>query len=140
MNLGWSCMSWRQPAALSTHTTASPSNATRNCAGDLIRYLRNIIRMKAFQKFPRFRQTELGVLGFNAQKELVAAGPGEPGYVEDRMIRLRQSIHDHHAEDRSDRRSQHRTLKRHGNKRRPRVERLATHVQRIIHRGHPELE
>src|SRR5258708_31377296 len=140
MNLGWSCMSWRQPATPRTHTTARPSSATRNCAGVLIRHLRNFVGMKTFEKLPRVQQAELGVLSFNAQEKLVAAGAGKARHIKDRMIRLRQSVQREHAENRSQRSAEHRAFKRHRNKRRPPVERLAAHIEGIIHGRNPELK
>jgi hypothetical protein len=64
----------------------------RSCAGDLIRHLRNQLRMVPFQKFAGITQAEMRILRFNAQEEFVSAGAGEIGSIENRMVRLRQSI------------------------------------------------
>src|SRR5260221_326890 len=119
MNLGWLCMSWRQPDKTAREAAANASNATRICAGCLIRHLRDFLRMEAIQKTFGFRQAEPGVLGFNAQEEPVPAGAHKVGRVEHRMIWLRQTIEREHAEHRSQRRAQDSAFERNRNERWP---------------------
>src|SRR5450432_277851 len=95
INLGWLCMSWRQPE--NTDTADNARSTRRTCAGDLIRHLRNQFRMVPFQKLAGITQAEMRVLRFNAQEEFVTAGTGEIGSIENRMVRLRQSIQRQHA-------------------------------------------
>ena len=55
------------------------------------------------KEIPGFIEVELGVIGFNTEKESVLAGAGEVGHVEDRVIRLGQSVGDKHSEGRTER-------------------------------------
>src|SRR5260370_38774739 len=81
MNLGWFCMSWRQPARANT-PAASSRNPRRNCAGALIRHLRDGQGAKAVKKTPGLVRREPGVLWWNAEEQPVAARAGEIGRVE----------------------------------------------------------
>src|SRR5258708_22198302 len=137
MNLGWFCMSWRQPALTRMQTATRPRSAMRNCAVTLMRHLRDLLGMKILKKLFRLRQAELGVLRFHAQEKAVTAGAVKARRVEDRMIGLRQSGQCQHSEYRRQRSAEHPALKRHGNKRGPGVKRLATDIQWIVHRGDP---
>src|SRR5215471_2948261 len=101
MNLGWFCMSWRQPAI--ANAAAIRSSPTRNCAGALIRHLRNLQRMKGLKEAFGLVLPEPGILRLDAEEEPVAAGASEIRRIENRMIRLRQSVERQHAEDRGQR-------------------------------------
>src|SRR5262249_48022625 len=115
MNLGWLCMSWRQPETASRPAAATRSHTTRSCAARLIGHLRNLLGMEALQQLPRIGNAESWVLRLNAEEETVAAGAHEVGRVEDRMIRLGQPVEREHAEDRRQRGPQHRAFEGHGN-------------------------
>src|ERR1700694_5796776 len=142
MNLGWSCMSCRQPESPSprTKSAASTGSVKRFCAEALMRHLRDLQRMESLKKMPGLVQLEIGVLRFNAQKEPVTAGPDEIWGVKHRMIRLRQPIERNHAKYRGQCSAQNSAFKSHRNKRRPGVKWLAAHVDGIVHRGNPILK
>src|SRR5512146_814256 len=112
-------MSWRHPAR--NNSSASASNTMRNCAGRLMRHLRDIGWMIAFKEFSCFCHAEPGVLRFNTKKKLVPAAGGEAGNVEHRMIWLRQAVQGQHAKHRGQRSAQHGAFKRHRDKGRPGV-------------------
>src|ERR1044071_1119826 len=107
---------------------ANSSQATRICAGRLIRHLRDLFRLITFQQFPRVRRTEPGVLRFNAQEEAVTAGAHKVRRIEYWVIGLRQAIQPPHAKYCRQARAQHRTFKRYRNECRPGMEWLATHI------------
>src|ERR1700748_1002348 len=98
MNLGWFCMSWRQPLRTAIPAAANNNHAMRICAGRLIRHLRYLFRLEAFQQLAGIRQTEPWVLRFNAQEEPVPAGAHKVRRIENRVIWLRQSIQRQHSE------------------------------------------
>src|SRR5262245_28108766 len=131
-------MSWRQPESISSAMSASIT--MRNCAGSLIRHLRDIQRVKAFKEALGLIRPEPGVLGFNTEEKPVATGTDKPRRVEDRVIRLRQPVQGQHAKDRSQRSSQNCALKSHRNEGWPGMEGLAANVDGIVHRGNPELQ
>src|SRR6266404_8856110 len=114
-------MSWRQPVPMTMQPATRPRSAMRICAVTLMRHLRDLLGMKILKKLFRLRQAELGILRLNAQEKAVTAGTVEARRVEDRMVRLRQSIQREHAKDRGQRSAEHRALKRHRNKRGPGV-------------------
>src|SRR5215471_21063216 len=131
MNLGWFCISWRQPAI--AKTAAIRISPTRNCAGALIRHLRNLQRMKGLKEAFGIVRPEPGILRLDAQEEPVAAGASKIRRIENRMVRLRQSVERQHAKDRGQRRTQNGALKGHGNKRGPCMEWLSAHVDGVVH-------
>src|SRR5205807_7119509 len=137
MNLGWSCMSCRQPEGPRAKSAASTGSAKRVCAEVLMRHLRDLQRMKGFKKTPGLVQPELRILRFNAQKEPVTAGPNKIWGIKHRMIRLRQPIERNHPNNGRQGSAQNGALKSYGNKRRPRVKWLAAHVEGIVHGGNP---
>src|SRR5690242_6671323 len=106
MNLGWLCMSWRQPARMENDAAANSSHAVRICARRLIGHLRDLLRIEALQQLSRIGDAEARVLRLNAEEEAVAAGANEVGRVKDRVIRLRQAVQRQHAEDRGQRSAQ----------------------------------
>ena len=73
------------------------------------------------------------------QKKTILRSRTEARHIEHRVIRHGQAVQREHAEDRGNSREQNRHLKRDHNKRRPRMRRLAAHIEGIIHRGHPPL-
>src|SRR5258708_2399077 len=117
MNLGWSCMSWRQPvrAAAQLSATVSSRRAERVCAGELIRHLRNFLGMEPLKKTFGVIEAKLRIFGFNAQKEPVAAGAHKVGRIEDRMIRPGQPVERQHANHSSQRSSPNPAFKSNGN-------------------------
>src|SRR5258708_19476800 len=137
MNLGWFCMSWRQPALTRMQTATRPRSAMRNCAVTLMRHLRDLLGMKILKKLFRLRQAELGVLRFHAQEKAVTAGAVKARRVEDRMIGLRQSVQGQHSEYRRQRNADPRPLKRHGNKHGPARKPLPPHIHRTFNPSAP---
>src|SRR5438046_753627 len=137
-------MSWRHPESPSpktkTNNTASTGSANRFCAKGLMRHLRDLQRMKVFKKTPGFVEPEMRVCGLNAQEETIAAGANKIGRIKYRMIGLRQTIKRDHAKHRRQRGPQDGALKGHGNKRRPRMKRLAANVEGIVHCRNPVLK
>src|SRR5690348_9654714 len=103
-------MSCRQPARTAMPAAAKSSQATRICAGRLIRHLRDLLRLITLQQLPRVRRAEPGVLRFNAQEEAVAAGAHKVRRVKYRMIRLGKAVQRQHAKYSGQARAQHRAL------------------------------
>src|SRR5437763_5803531 len=128
-------MSWRHPESPSpktkTNNTASTGSANRFCAKGLMRHLRDLHRMKVFEKTPGFVEPEMWVYGLNAQEEAITAGTNKIGRIKYRMIGLRQTIERDHAKYGGQRGAQDGALKGHGNKRRPRMKRLPADVEGI---------
>src|SRR4029077_44664 len=129
---GWLCMSCRQPLTMANPAAANSNHATRICAGRLIRHLRDLLRIKALQQLSCIGDAEPWVLRFYAKEEPIAAGAHKVRRIKYRMIRLRQTIEREHSKYGRQRCAQHRAFKRHRNKRRPGMERLAAYVERII--------
>src|ERR1700761_4272870 len=119
MNLGWLCMSWRQPATIIRASSAADATTrmTRNegeeekdavlspvlCAlcPVLILHLHDRQRRETLEKCPGIVQLELRIRCLQAQEELVAGcAVAEVGRVEERMIRLGQAVEREHAEGR----------------------------------------
>src|ERR1700723_2867699 len=117
MNLGWLCMSWRQPATIIRASSAAGATTrmTRNegeeendavlspvlCAlcPVLILHLHNRQRREALEKCPGVAQLELRICRLQAQEELVAGcAVAEVGRIEERVIGLRQPVQGQHAE------------------------------------------
>src|ERR1700677_4645215 len=98
MNLGWFCMSWRQPA----HANAAKPMASSREMGwtrKLIVHLHHRDGPKALQEGTRFQHIELGIVGFETEKEFVHRGPGtEIWCIEQGMVQGRQPAHGQHAE------------------------------------------
>src|ERR1051326_4222557 len=140
MNLGWLCMSWRQPERIENDAAANSNHAVRICARRLIGHLRNLLRIEALQQLSRIGDAEARVLRLNTEKEPVTAGAYEVGRVKDWMIGLRQAVQRQHAENCGQRSAKNRAFKRHGDERGPGVERLSTHVDGIVDYGNPVLE
>src|ERR1700677_3278534 len=69
MNLGWFCMSWRQPAHASAATPTNNSRvAGRIGFNELILHLHHRDRSEAFQKAARFHDVELRIVRLQAKK------------------------------------------------------------------------
>src|SRR5690349_16677385 len=79
----------------------------------LIPHLRHLERVQVFHEFPSTGSLELGVLSFDAQKEAVTGSAGELRQIEDRVMRLRQSVEHEHRYQCRDRRDQYRELESH---------------------------
>src|SRR5205809_2398709 len=137
-------MSWRHPESPSpktkTNNTASTGSANRFCAKGLMRNLRDLERMKVFKKTPGLVEPEMRVYGLNAQEETIAAGANKIGRIKYRMVGLGQAIERNHAKHRRQCGSQDGALKGHRNKRRPRMKRLPTDVEGIVHCRNPVLK
>src|SRR6185312_2527835 len=97
MNLGWLCISWRQPA--NNRSSAAARSAMRKRAGTLIWHLRYFHRVMAFKKSSGFAHAESGILRLNTKKESVAAGSGKTGNIEYRMVRLRKPVERQHPKN-----------------------------------------
>src|SRR5437763_3183288 len=126
MYLGWSCMSCRQPAIASA---AAESARAPNVRRGLIRHLPHMIRAQLFQELARIRRIKLFVDALHAKIKLVARSVLEFHDVEQRMIRLRQSIQREHADYRRDRCGQDRALVRRHDECRPRSQRTSRDIQ-----------
>src|SRR5208337_2186007 len=70
-----------------------------DCAGRLMRHLRNRHRLQALHKSLRINQVELGIGCFHAQKELVSGHSGETIHVEQWVIRHGQTIQSEHSKN-----------------------------------------
>src|SRR3954447_19447537 len=104
-------MSWRQPAPAKVITTINAEtaetaekrvSACSACSAlyvvGLVRDSGHLPRLERFQEVARRVDVELRIRRFDAEKEPVAAGEREPRQVEDRVIRLRQTVEREHAE------------------------------------------
>src|SRR5215217_4617632 len=135
-------MSWRHAAAVAT-TTATPARRLRRPGRPKICLVLNgryLSRADPFEELAGLLQVEFLVCRLDAEKEAIAAGQREALGVEDRMIRLRQTIERQHAEHARQRGAENRALIGDRDERRPAVERLAADVQRIRDDRNPVLE
>src|SRR5689334_8832431 len=119
MNLGWSCMSWRQPAVMRRESIAETSaNRSLTLGACRIRLLPPVLmgnfghlsRLQCFQELADLSVIEQRIYGFDAQEKTVAAGERESRHVKRRMVRHRQSAQREQAQHRRDRRDQNRHL------------------------------
>src|SRR5215467_2162277 len=99
-----------------------------------------MLGVDALKKAGGFGQTELRIMRFDTQKELVVGSPLESRDVEQRMMRFRKLVECQHPENRERRSAQYRQLECDGNKCRPAVQRAATNVHRIRDCVNPKLE
>src|SRR5438067_1777090 len=99
MYFGWLCMSWRQPAANAADT--KDTKVTKDTKEVLIRNSGYLSRAERLEEPARPLEVEPRILGFDAEKEPVAARQREPRHVEDRVIRLRQTVQRHQITRRS---------------------------------------
>ena len=86
---------------------------------------------QAAQQLARAVEVELRVVRLDAQEEAVAARQREARHVEDRVVGLREAVEREHAEDRRERREQHRRLEGRHHPRRPGRDRPAADVERV---------
>src|SRR3954447_13209891 len=137
MYLGWSCMSCRQPT---TANAASDNASAPNVRRGLIRHLPHMIRTHILQEFARVRRVVLLVIALDAEVELVARDLLEVHDVEQRVVRLWQSVQREHSDYRRQRRREDGALVRGNNEPRPRRKWASADVQRILQRRNPILE
>src|SRR5437868_12996708 len=97
-------MSWRQP-----ESTAMDIASSR---GALMRHLRDLARIQAFEKPLRVLAMELRIRGFDAQEEAVLGREGKTLHVEHGVVRHRQTVHREHPEGAEQRSAEHRQLER----------------------------
>ena len=64
---------------------------------------------------------ELRVRGLDAEEEAVLARTGELRHVEQRMMRMRQAVEEHHSQESRECRHQDQQLERDGNEDRPTI-------------------
>src|SRR6266576_4592781 len=83
---------------------------------------------------------KLRVAGLDANKETVRRCMREAMHVENRMVRLGQSIQGEHTENSGERCAENRHLKGDGNESRPAIERAAANVHRISDGRRPVLK
>src|SRR5437879_10371128 len=91
--------------------------------------------MEALQEARGVRQMKLRVAGLDANKETVRRCMREAMHVENRMVRLGQSIQGEHTENSSERCAENRHLKGDGNESRPAIERAAANVHWVAARS-----
>src|SRR5262245_3299981 len=94
-------------------------------------------RLECFEKSTRLRQIELLVARLDAQEKSIAARQREARDVEDRVIRLRQSVERQHAEHSRERGAENRAFEGHRYERRPAIERSGADVDRVGRRRDP---
>src|SRR6516225_6854891 len=106
MNLGWLCMSWRQPASpINASVSAAIAShfagviLRRFCFIALMRHLRDLDRIQPHQESPRGNDIEFRIRRLDAEEEPVAAGRTEPRIVEHRVVGLGKSVQSEHAYD-----------------------------------------
>src|SRR3984885_9243223 len=144
MNLGWFCMSWRQPAQASaamlrTKSREQPLAARIRFMG-LILLLHHRSRAEALQEAARFHHLELGIVCLQAKKEFVHGRPGTKiGSIEEWVIKRRQATHSEHAESGRETRPQDGPLISRDDEGRPGKERTPGDVQRIREDRYPGL-
>src|SRR6476469_6631121 len=114
---GWSCISWRQPAA--KHTAA---NRTKSPSLFLNLDITNFYRTQTLQQVNDLLVVNLRIVRLDREKESIASGEREIRRVENRMIGLRQFVQHEHSQNRGKRREQHRHFKSDRNERGPTVE------------------
>src|SRR5215475_13539312 len=97
-------------------------------------------RRQALQKIPRRRAVESRIARLNTEEKTVLRRQREARDVENRMVRMRQSVKRQHPQQRRERRRQHRQFKSHRNEHGPTVQRPAGDVQRPVDRRDPVLQ
>src|SRR5260370_7547189 len=97
----------------------------------VIRHLGNMMRMETVQEARGVRQMKLRVAGLDANKEAVRGCMREARHVENRVVRLGQSVQGEHSENRGERRAKNRNRKRDGNESRPPIYRRAAAIPRL---------
>src|SRR5215207_5134589 len=125
-------MSWR-------HATSAPLSAATAIA-DLQRNFGHSYRMQTLEKPTRPLQVEPRVGRFDAEEEAVRGRARELGYVEHRVIGLRQPVQRPHPDKGRQRGAQDGGLERYRNELRPAVPRPPADVKRIRHRLRPVLQ
>src|SRR5437879_120401 len=96
--------------------------------------------MEALQEARGVHQMKLRVAGLDANKETVRRCMREAMHVENRMVRLGQSIQSEHTENSGERCAENGQLKGDGNESRPAIERAAANVHRISDGRRPVLK
>ena len=79
-------------------------------------------------------------VSMHEEEPIASTRASNASHVEHRVIRLRQPVERPHADERRQRRAQHRRFERHGNELRPAVERPAADVHRVRDHRRPVLE
>src|SRR5712691_294041 len=152
-------MSWRQPERTSAAETKD-TKATKDTEDRRPRALRppafvsfvpsvplflignsgDLPRIEGLEESARRVDVEPRIPSFDAEEEPVAARQREARHIEDRVIRLRQSVERQHAEHRRERGDENRALEGDRDERRTAVNRIAADVQRIGDDRCPVLE
>src|SRR5947209_5451386 len=128
MNLGWLCMSWRQPA---TVTHAANAKSAEADLMRLISHLHNRGCVERLEKAAALCQREFRIFGLDAEEELVFAGSREVGRVEYGMVRQREPVECEHADKSRKRGAEHGAFEEHRHECGPGVEGLAADVDGI---------
>src|SRR5205814_7905450 len=95
--LGWSAISCRKAISQPVSAIAHSAVAKKPYALIFIAHLGHVLRVNALQKSRRLLQMEIRIMRFDAQKEFIRGSSLEPLHIEERVMRLRQSIQRQHA-------------------------------------------
>src|SRR5690242_8530532 len=87
------------------------------------------------EDIPRSLRVVAAIVTLDEQEEPTPGGQLELGYVEQRMIKFRQTVERQHGEERSECRAEHGELERHGYEGRPAVIGTASLIDRIGDHG-----
>ena len=98
------------------------------------------MRGKPLQKSRGIREVKFFVAGLDADEKAIRRGMRETVGIENRMMRLRQTVEREHAEHRGERSEKNGHLKRDWNEGWPAIERTSGDIQRISVNIHPVLE
>src|SRR6266403_896640 len=138
---GWSAMSWRrywQPAL--KHRAAAAQAMAKMREVLIIGHLADVMRMHFLKDARGVRQMKLRIAGFDAEKEAVRRGVREAMNIENRMMRLRQTVQGEHSKNGGEGRAENRQFESDRNKGRPAIERAASDVERVGDAVDPLLE
>src|SRR5262249_9965754 len=133
---GLSCMSCRQ--AETEETTAREKNRPK--IFNLFFDIDHLFRPQALEEGAGLGFVVFRIVRFDAQEEAILRRAGEVRHVEDRVIRLRQTVHQQVADEGAERRQQHRAFERDRNERRQTQQRSPADVDRIDEGRSPVLQ